>query len=420
MVKRIDKLSDEQLKMIPKWVEKWTQEGLRTDEMDLERFKTGVNRCYEFAKLAPPMTIIAVKSPPVGALAAAVAVSSFERTKDILTKAELDKVGTLKEIKQALAKSIKNCVLVYTVDRADMAEFKPIEAGSLWKQKIRDEYKPHVEAAMEAIKLDIPNAIQKIVMDKIAEKIKDAAELEEAKKLAASFAARMVEVGAKDVFSGALSGVLGAVWWRYCGGQFWVSWQAYTSFFRDVCHLELEGDAWERDRAYADAQTSASWWWAFKEFVIVCNRPRAINLDDRGRLHSENGRAIEFRDEWGVYAIHGVRIPDDRSYIVTDPKRIKVEEINKEQNAELRRIMIERYGWHKFLDDSKADVVQMDVDMDGIARALMHTENHTVLVCCCTSTGRVFSMEVPPATKTCEEAANYLKGDEKMKIIAQS
>src|SRR5437660_570977 len=66
-------------------------------------------------------------------------------------------------------------------------------------------------------------------------------------------------------------------WNKYLGGQFWVSWQGFCAFLRDVCDLEIE--AWDREKAYADAQISAGWWWPHKDFVMVCNRPEFIKRD---------------------------------------------------------------------------------------------------------------------------------------------
>ena len=110
---------------------------------------------------------------------------------------------------------------------------------------------------------------------------------------------------------------------------------------------------------------SACWWYPHKDFLIVCERPRQIHRElvdanrTRGwgshRLHNGSGPAVSWGDGWGVYSIHGVRVTQQ---IVEAPETLTVHQIEHEQNAEVRRIMIDRYGPKKYLTDSGASVVQ--------------------------------------------------------------
>jgi hypothetical protein len=96
-------------------------------------------------------------------------------------------------------------------------------------------------------------------------------------------------------------------------------------------------------------------------------------------LHSTDGPAVGFRDGWGVYAIHGVRVPAD---IIEDNASITVERIEAEQNAEVRRVLIERYkggrdkdgGAAAYLRDSGATIVHEDTDLLGAPRRLLRKE----------------------------------------------
>jgi hypothetical protein len=146
-------------------------------------------------------------------------------------------------------------------------------------------------------------------------------------------------------------------WHLVFGGQLWVAWQAYSSFFRDVCHLELEGDLWDRDRAYADAESSVCWWWPHRRYVVAATRPVRISLDNDGRLHDESQKAIEWPDGWGVFRWHGVAVPP---YVITNPETITVSKIEGESNVEVRRIMLERYGPEKYIKDAGAEEVHRD------------------------------------------------------------
>jgi hypothetical protein len=139
---------------------------------------------------------------------------------------------------------------------------------------------------------------------------------------------------------------------------------AWTSFFREVCGLELEGDLWERGRAYEQTAESACWWWPHKDFVIVSERPAVIHREQVGprgvgshRLHCEDGPAIAFPDGWAIYAYHGVVVPEK---VIMHPEDITAEELLAEENAEVRRVMIERMGFERFCSRAKMKVIHTD------------------------------------------------------------
>lgn len=172
----------------------------------------------------------------------------------------------------------------------------------------------------------------------------------------------------RDAVEGAVKEVIKQRWNYYFGGQLWPGgywWGgAFTSFFREVCGLTLEGDLWDRGRAYEQTIENACWWYPHRDFLMVCERPTTINRElvnperPRGigshRLHRTDGPAVAWPDGWGVYAIHGVQLP---GWIIEHPERITVNYIEREGNAEIRRTMIERYGWARYIADSKCQVV---------------------------------------------------------------
>ena len=89
----------------------------------------------------------------------------------------------------------------------------------------------------------------------------------------------------------------------------------------------------------------------------MTDRHTTLNLDDRGRLHSTTGMACAYADGWGVYCIHGVTVPE---YVVERPHEITIEKISTEKNAEVRRVMIERYGEDRYIVDSGMKPVSHD------------------------------------------------------------
>lgn len=64
-----------------------------------------------------------------------------------------------------------------------------------------------------------------------------------------------------------------------------------------------------------------------------------------------------YRDGWAIYAIHGVAVPRE---FVEQPSSLTVERIDKEQNIEVRRVMIERYGLDRYMKDSHTELLHRD------------------------------------------------------------
>ena len=94
---------------------------------------------------------------------------------------------------------------------------------------------------------------------------------------------------------------------------------------------------------------------------MVCERPTVIQRElatptlTRGwrshRLHCDTGPAVAWPDGWGVWASHGIRVPQ---HVIEAPQTITVREIHNEQNAEVRRVMVERMGFDRFVKESGA------------------------------------------------------------------
>ncbi|MFJ4428860.1 DUF6745 domain-containing protein [Streptomyces bobili] len=51
--------------------------------------------------------------------------------------------------------------------------------------------------------------------------------------------------------------------------------------------------------------SSASWWYPLQHIVLLAERPAEIHVDSSGRLHSNEGPALRFRDGFSIYAKSG-------------------------------------------------------------------------------------------------------------------
>jgi hypothetical protein len=100
---------------------------------------------------------------------------------------------------------------------------------------------------------------------------------------------------------------------------------------------------------------AAGWALPHENICWVSERHNILERDERGRLHSLTGPACAYPDGWGIYAVHGVRVPAD---IIEDRTSITISRIANEQNSEIRRVMIDLYGAKRYLTDSGAKVIQ--------------------------------------------------------------
>ena len=147
--------------------------------------------------------------------------------------------------------------------------------------------------------------------------------------------------------------------WDCAYGQHDASWLAFYDFFRTECGLVEETEKLEGLDIIAK---NAGWFLPTPEICFISDRHSEIHKDESGRLHNENGPAVLFRDGWALYRVHGVQVP---KLIIETPELITLEMIDKESNAEIKRIMMERFGWGRYLEESGAQVVDESKDQMG-------------------------------------------------------
>lgn len=99
--------------------------------------------------------------------------------------------------------------------------------------------------------------------------------------------------------------------------------------------------------------------WAVR--VYQCNldvllRPTFASFDAQDRLHNDGGPAIVWFNSPSWF-IHGVRVSQT---VVERPEDLFVVDIDREHNAEVRRIMLDRFGMGRYLDMSGAQIVDDD------------------------------------------------------------
>jgi len=148
----------------------------------------------------------------------------------------------------------------------------------------------------------------------------------------------------------------------YLAGQHWCAWEV----FYDLCN-EIGVPYSEKDRSTLDLWLEQSktchWWWPKDGLVIATDRHTILLVDDSGRLHCETGPAVAYADGWKQYYWHGVHMPE---YIIERPNEITVAAIDAEANAEIRRVMVDRFGMERYVRESGSKLIHSLPDDYGL------------------------------------------------------
>lgn len=134
-------------------------------------------------------------------------------------------------------------------------------------------------------------------------------------------------------------------------------WVAYYLFPQLYLKLTYSADQMEILNGWEGLARNCFWIYPFKGICFVCDRPTVLWQDERRHLHNDNGPAYAFSDGWEEYYIHGVHVP---SWLIEQPQDLVAQKIDEEEDAEVRRVMMERYTVARYMRESNAVLVSED------------------------------------------------------------
>jgi internalin A len=142
---------------------------------------------------------------------------------------------------------------------------------------------------------------------------------------------------------------------------------------------------------------------------VVCDRPRHLRFDSQNRLHAEGEPAIEFADGWKSYFYRGVRLPEE--YGQLHPNQWQSQWLLTEENAEVRRVLIQGIGYDRLIQELEAKEIDSWQEY-----ALLQIDNADVEPICllkmtCPSTGFIHALRVPPNLSSARKAIGWVNWD---------
>ncbi|MFE0738012.1 DUF6745 domain-containing protein [Streptomyces sp. NPDC058855] len=156
----------------------------------------------------------------------------------------------------------------------------------------------------------------------------------------------------------------------------------------------------------------AGWWWPYARVAVVAERPVALHRDEAGRLDRGDGPALAYPDGFALHAWRGMPVT---AAFLAGLGGLTPERIRQERNAELRRVMLEHYGYDRYLAVSGARPVHRD-ETGVLWRIDLPDDEDVAMVEVVNSTPepdgshRTYWLRVPPATRTAREGVAWTFG----------
>ncbi|APE35190.1 hypothetical protein BOX37_15940 [Nocardia mangyaensis] len=162
----------------------------------------------------------------------------------------------------------------------------------------------------------------------------------------------------------------------------------------------------------AAVAAQAGWWWPYAKVAVITERPLELHRDEAGRLDRGDGPALAYADGFVLHAWRGMPVTAE---FLDSLRSLTPQRIREEENAELRRVMLEYYGYDRYLTESDARPLHRD-ETGILWRIALDGDEDVVMVEVVNSTPepdgayRTYWLRVPPTTRTAREGVAWTFG----------
>ncbi len=186
--------------------------------------------------------------------------------------------------------------------------------------------------------------------------------------------------------------------------EYWANNSCLLDFCITVLNCKCDLQKWDILQLLAG---NCGWIFPYAKICYICDRPRILSFDNEQRLHAEAAPAIQFADGYSLYAYHGVTLPEKYGHI--HPNQWQTSWLLEEQNAELRRVLIQGIGYERIASELGA------TELDSFQEySLLKIDNNVdvepiyMLKMICPSTGYIHVLRLPPDLKSAREAIRWV------------
>jgi hypothetical protein len=139
-------------------------------------------------------------------------------------------------------------------------------------------------------------------------------------------------------------------------GQHDAGWLSFYDFFSEVCGLK---DQTKQLHGLNLIAKNAGWFLPHQNICWISERHNRCLLDERNRLHSETGMAVQYPDGWGIYALHGIQFAEELYWKIAK-RTITSKEALGIQSADQRAVALQYLGGEKLMADFGGKVIAQD------------------------------------------------------------
>lgn len=285
-------LNDTTKQSLVNHINQWRRIGLATGASDKNATERFIAQAYTIVGLPAPQRFVWVKSPMAGAVAAAQCVTIFPSVSQRVWRKPQEFMT-----KRLWGKAADKNQIEYWTDIDNFISRSPLMV-------IRDN-----------------------VMIPICQQIVDQGNEKNRQARASVFVSGRHAVSnlSTEIWASALTGmkaVLTQKEIRDIGGT--PSWEKITEqlqacgygsmdaiFLALLDYANMQGLNLTDISGIAGVAKNAGLWWPLKDICVVSERPKVLALNKQGQLHMENAMAVEYEDNWGVYALNGKTVARD-------------------------------------------------------------------------------------------------------------
>ena len=404
-MKKIETLTRAQQARFPEFVRQWTDIGLDTHPANREEAERGVRLAYTLAGLTPPERIVWCGSPLSQGLTRAIVFG--------LGKADVP-VGA----------SVRASVRASVGDSVGASVWDSVRA-SVWDSVWDSVWASVGDSVGASVRASVGDSVGASVWDSVGDSVRASVRASVWASVGDSVGASVwasVRASVWDSVGASVGDSVRASVWASVGdsvgasvwasvrasgyGQHDASWLGFYNFFAEACGL---GEETQKLAGLWLVAKNAGWFLPHAKVCWIAERHCILNRDTQGRLHCESGPALSYPDGWSIYAVHGVRVPER---VIISPSSLSAREIQDERNAEVRRVMIERFGQERFLLESGAREIHRD-DFGVLFRQELPDDEPLVMVKVVNSTAepdgsfKDYFLRVPPGTRTARAAVAW-------------
>jgi hypothetical protein len=142
-------------------------------------------------------------------------------------------------------------------------------------------------------------------------------------------------------------------------GNRWTSLACLTDFCINILNCQYDVIWWE---ILQNLVTTCGWIFPFEKVCFVCDRPVKIILNSEAQLHNLKNTAMEYADGYGIYAHHGVILPE--KYGRVHPAQWQPQWLLSETNSQLQQILIQTIGYNRLYRE--LETIELDGDRECV------------------------------------------------------